>query len=219
MNRLVSYVGRWSAVGLLCAGLSLTLPAFAQASSGQQDQASQSQSGQKAMQQPTNPNQRAVDFLSTLNQGEIQTAKTMQDKAQNAQVKDFAKMIQEDHQKAQDQLQDAAGKANLQLGTNSRLENENKQLDSRLQSASGATADREYLHAEVRDHARAIRRARALEKEVTDSGLKSYISSVIPVLQKHERAARDLTASLTGHPAGTPAAPASKPPSNQPPRH
>lgn len=222
MYRIAYHAARWAAAAVLCAGLSLTLPAVAQSGSGQQGQSAQSNSqkqmgqmGQKSM----DPNQRAMDFFNTLNQGEIQTAKTMQSKAQNAQVKDYAKMIQDDHQKAQDQLKDVASKANAQLGTNSHMEAEQKELDSRLQNATGKAADSDYLRAEARDHMRAIRRARALEKQVTDPGLKDYIATLIPELQKHQRQAHSLEASLGGRPAATPAGKApQQPPQQNPPR-
>ena len=94
-----------------------------------------------------------------------------------------------------------------------------KEMESRLQSATGKAADSNYLRAEARDHTRAIRRARALENQVTDPGLKDYIASLIPVLQKHQRQAHSLWASLGGRPAATPAAPQQQPPAQQnPPR-
>lgn len=219
MHRIAYHTARWAAVGVLCAGLSLTLPAVAQSSSGQEGQAAQPNTQQQMGQKSMNPNQEAMDFFNTLNQGEIETAKTMQSKAQNAQVKDYAKMIQDDHQKALDQLKDVASKANAQLGTNSRMEARHKEMESRLQSATGKAADSNYLRAEARDHTRAIRRARALENQVTDPGLKDYIASLIPVLQKHQRQAHSLWASLGGRPAATPAAPQQQPPAQQnPPR-
>lgn len=213
MYRIAYHAARWAAAAVLCAGLSLTLPAVAQGGSGQQGQSAQSNS-----QKPMDPNQRAMDFFNTLNQGEIQTAKAMQSKAQNAQVKDYAKMIQDDHQKALDQLKDVASKANAQLGTNSHMEAQQKELDSRLQNATGKAADSDYLRAEARDHMRAIRRARALEKQVTDPGLKDYIATLIPELQKHQRQAHSLEASLGGRPAATPAgkSPQQPPPQNPP---
>lgn len=195
------------------AGLSLLPPAFAQEAGGQQSQAGQQ--AQSAAQR-ANANQRAVTFLNTLNQGEIQTAKTMQDKAQNAEVKDYAKMVQDDHQKAQDQLKDIAGKANLQLNMDSRMEQQNKTLDSRLQSASGTDADSQYIRAEARDHTRAIRRVRSLQTQVTDQGVKDYLASVLPVLEKHQRQAHTLQASMRGPAAGTPAGKPAKPPSAPP---
>lgn len=218
MYRIAHHAARWAAAAVLCAGLSLTLPAVAQSGSGQQGQSAQSNSQKQMGQKSMDPNQRAMDFFNTLNQGEIQTAKTMQSKAQNAQVRDYAKMIQDDHQKAQDQLKDVASKANAQLGTNSHMEAEQKELDSRLQNATGKAADSDYLRAEARDHMRAIRRARALEKQVTDPGLKDYIATLIPELQKHQRQAHSLGASLGGRPAATPAgkAPQQSPQQNPP---
>lgn len=173
-----------------------------QAQQGQQGQAAGQPSGSAATQ---DPNQRAANLINTINNGEIDLGKMMQDQAQNSNVKDFSKTLTDDHQKAQDQLKDVASKANLTLGTNAHEQAENQRLKDRLTSAQGAQRDRAFLHAEVRDHAKAVRQLRHMEAQVTDPQLKSYISSVIPTLQKHERDARNLLQQMGGAAAGAPA--------------
>lgn len=166
-------------------------------------QAAGQPSGSAAMQ---DPNQRAANLINTINSGEIDLGKMMQDQAQNSNVKDFSKTLADDHQKAQDQLKDVASKANLTLGTNTHEQAENQRLKDRLTSAQGTQRDRAFLHAEVRDHAKAVRQLRHMETQVTDPQLKSYISSVIPTLQKHEQDARNLLQQMGGGAgAGAPA--------------
>ena len=174
-----------------------------QAQQGQKGQAAGQPSGSAATQ---DPNQHAANLINTINNGEIDLGKMMQDQAQNSNVKDFSKTLVDDHQKAQDQLKDVASKANLTLGTNAHEQAENQRLKDRLTSAQGAQRDRAFLHAEVRDHAKAVRQLRHMEAQVTDPQLKSYISSVIPTMQKHEQDARHLLQQMGGGAgAGAPA--------------
>jgi putative membrane protein len=183
----------------------------------QQDQSQQGQQGQagatgnQAAGQPSgsaatqDPNQRAANLINTINNGEIELGKMMQDQAQNSGVKDYGKNLVDDHQKAQDELKDVASKTNLTLGTNAHEQAETQRLKDRLSSAQGEQRDRAYLRAEVRDHARAIRQLQRMNNQVTDPQLKSYISSVIPTLQKHEQDARNLLQQMGGAGAGAPA--------------
>ena len=174
-----------------------------QAQKGQQGQAAGQPSGSAATQ---DPNQRAANLINTINNGEIDLGKMMQDQAQNSSVKDFSKTLTDQHQKAQDQLKDVASKANLTLGTDEHEQAESQKLKDRLTSAQGAQRDRAYLHAEVRDHAKAVRQLRHMENQVTDPQLKSYIGSIIPTMQKHEQDARHLLQQMGGGAgAGAPA--------------
>lgn len=183
-----------------------------QSQQGQQGQQGQTgATGNQAAGQPSgsaatqDPNQRAANLINTINNGEIDLGKMMQDQAQNSSVKDFSKTLADDHQKAQDQLKDVASKTNLTLGTNAQEQAENQRLKDRLSSAQGAQRDRAFLRAEVRDHAKAVRQLRHMENQVTDPQLKSYISSVIPTMQKHEKDARNLLQQMGGAGAGAPA--------------
>jgi len=147
---------------------------------------------------------RVANLLNTVNQGEIDEGQLMADHARNQAVKDYAKMLVSDHQKAQDGLKDVSSRANLTLGTNTALEQDSAKLKTRLSNAQGAAADREFLRAEVRDHAKVVRELRQLEPRITDPGLKSYVSQMMPALEAHMRQARSLMsgAAATGTPAG-----------------
>ncbi|HXE31344.1 MAG TPA: DUF4142 domain-containing protein [Terriglobales bacterium] len=155
---------------------------------------------QQAATQPSrssmSANQRAADYLNTVNQTEIDTAKMMQDHSQNDQVKDFAKMLQDDHQNAQNQLQTAASQSKIDLNTNAALKKASDTLDNRLKNDSASQADRSYLAAEVRDHKTAINRLKMMEGQVTDAQIKGAIDAALPLMQKHLDAAQKLQSQL-----------------------
>lgn len=215
---------RWMITMFAVACWSLAaLPATAQDQTQQSSQSQTSQADKNASQSASstpsedragstgsatskNANERAAEILNTANQGEVDLGQYMQDHAQSQAVKDFAKMTVDDHQKAQDQLKDIAGKANLQLNTDQTMQQDEQSLKNRLQSAQGAQADSEYVRAEARDHAKVIRELRALRSRVSNPDLKKYIAQTMPALEKHLRQARRLerTSSSTAS-AKTPA--------------
>lgn len=166
--------------------LALTMPVFAQ------------QAGTNPSKSATSANQRAADLINTVNKGEIDTAKMMQDHSQNDQVKDFAKSLETDHQDAQNKLEAVAGQSNISLREMPAMRKQDNTLKQKLQSDSPTAADKAYLAAEVKDHSSAIRRLKSMEPNVTDPALKSYIDSTLPVLQKHLDEAKKLQGQLGG---------------------
>lgn len=219
----IRFWGARAATGaLLAVGLSM-IPAMAQNNGGMSG--SQSMENHSAT-SSTNPNQRAVNFLNTLNTDEINSAKMIEGKTKNDQVKDFAQTLQTDHQNAQDQLKQVASTDNLNLGTDHMLQRKDKRVDHKLSNAKDETQrDAEYVRAEARGHRHAIEMAQRLQNEVTDQNLKTYLASYIPTLQKHEQLAHSTEAALhitpmnngQGAASSTPAG-QSQSPSNAPPR-
>src|SRR5688572_10314109 len=77
---------------------------------GQSGAARAGQSGQRQ-----NKDQRFVEFASTNDQFEIQAAKLAEQQAQDDQIKQMAKMIQQDHQQSSQKLQQAAQQAGVHV--------------------------------------------------------------------------------------------------------
>lgn len=169
----------------LAAGL--CLPAFGQAG------------GRKS-----GPNQSAVTYLNTLNQGQISLGNLMTTKAQSQQVRQLAQNTVSDHQNAESNLRDLASKNNLQLYTDPQLESSTAKLRGRLQAANGEEADQEYVRELAQTTKEATRRLKTLEGQVTDPALRHYIAKLEPKLSQHEHKAATLEQMLqpTGQPAG-----------------
>lgn len=161
--------------------------------------------GSQASTQPSksaaSANQRAADLLNTINKNEVDEAKMMADHTQNSSVKDFAQMLQNDHQDAQNKLESAAQQSNISLKTNKAEQQQGQAETAALQKLSGASADSSFARDEVRDHRRAIRQLQRLQPQITDPQIKSVVQDTIPVLQKHLDAAEKLQSQL-GKPGG-----------------
>lgn len=195
---------------VLAAALS-GLPLFAHGQNAASGPGSQSSAAANPA-SAANPNQRAVTLMNTINEDEIHTASMMESKAQNAKVRDFAKMLKDNHKSSQGKLRDIAADNRLTLAVDESMHHKAEHLASRLENMSAYKADNAYVHQEAEEHAHAIHVMRRLESKVTAPSLRKYITDkYIPMLEKHERHARTVIAEMGGPAAGEPASKA-KPP-------
>ncbi len=159
-----------------------------------------------------NPNQRAVTLMNTINEDEIHAASMMESKAQNAKVRDFAKMLKDNHKSSQGKLRGIAADNRLTLAVDPSMHRKAQHMASRLEKMSAYKAETAYVHQEVKGHARAIHVMRRLESKITVPSLRKYITDkYIPMLEKHERHARTVIAEMGGPAAGEPASKAQPP--------
>jgi putative membrane protein len=85
---------------------------------------------------------------------EIELAKLAKDHAANADVKQFAQMMIDDHTKAADQLKQIAMSNSIPVETN--LDDKHRDLMEKLSKLNGADFDKEYMSAMVDDHQDAV---------------------------------------------------------------
>lgn len=192
--------------GLLAISLPIAAAQNSMSPSSSSSKSSSAQASAHPSRSAQSANDRAANLLNTINTSEIDTAKMMAGKTQNSQVKDFANMIANDHQDSQSKLQSIADQASISLKENPSLQKQNSSLDKTLQKDSTTAADKAYVRAEARDHRTAIRQLQRLEPNITNTQLKDFVQSQIPVLQKHLDAAQKLEAQL-GAGAGASATP------------
>jgi len=81
---------------------------------------------------------------------EVQLGRLAEQRASDAGVKDFARMMVRDHSKANDELKRVAKSQNIPLPTD--LDQKHRDLMVRLQALRGADFDREYMQAMVDGH-------------------------------------------------------------------
>lgn len=105
-------------------------------------------------------------------------------------VKDFAKHLWTDHNKANGKLTEYARR--LKLAVVAGQEKETREKLDRLSKLKGEDFDREFLKQMVDDHQQAIRLFEGESKTGTDSDLKTFASDTLPTLRKHLEEARTL---------------------------
>lgn len=98
-------------------------------------------------------------------------------------VKDFGKMMVDDHTKINDQLKDLASGKNIELPTTV-THDQQKDID-KLSKETGSEFDKDYVSMMVDDHQKDIDAFKKAADKTTDPDIKSFVTNTIPVLQKH----------------------------------
>jgi len=138
------------------------------------------------------PQDREIAFkIEQANVQEIDLGRYVRDKTKNSDVKDFAKMIIDDHNEALNKLQDLLKDKNVNQPSMSKPEDETAMMNT-LQNASPDDLDSQYLKMMVQDHQKDLDELRSAEASVQNPDLKSYIQDFIPVVQKHLDKAQEL---------------------------
>jgi putative membrane protein len=140
----------------------------------------------------------AIKMLHQTNQMEMEMgniAKTNGTK----DVKEYGRMLEQDHAKADKQLMALAKQNQVQLMPKSGMEPkaEAKQLDE-LRVLKGQAFDQKFLQMMVEDHSKAIDELQKTMTEVNNPQLKSMIQETLPQLKRH----RDMAQSLLQKQAG-----------------
>lgn len=124
------------------------------------------------------------------NTAEIQAGRIALDKSGNAQVKQLAQRIIDDHTKAGDQLMSIAQRKQVSLPTEPMPMQ--KQEADHLKSLSGTAFDQAYAQAMVKDHRDAIKLFGMESANGSDPDLKQFASTTLPALKMHLQMAEQL---------------------------
>jgi putative membrane protein len=132
---------------------------------------------------------------------EVQLGQLAAQKAGSPDVKAFGQQMVDDHSKANDQLKTVASKENMTLPAT--LDSKDQALYTKLQSLSGAEFDKAYVKAMVKDHQEDVKEFQKEADKGKDSGIKSFASETLPVLQQHLSKIESIQSNLGGSPTGT----------------
>jgi len=113
-----------------------------------------------------------VEKAAIANMAEIQLGQLAAERAQSAEVKEFAQMMVDEHTKALDELKQAAAAANATVPT--ALDEKHQKTQAKLSSLNGDAFDREYMKAMVKAHKDA---ANLLKKEAKEAGAPATSAS------------------------------------------
>lgn len=140
------------------------------------------------------------DFVDTAAAGgiaEIETSKLAVEKSSSADIKAFANMMITDHSKANDELAAIAKKNDIEVPDSTTLVKQAKEkiLDMRDESFDAA-----YANNQVKAHEETIELFKKQANTVTDdkvkgaTDLKGFAQKMLPALEKHLAAAKQLQA-------------------------
>jgi len=129
---------------------------------------------------------------------EVEVARLAQEKASSSEVKEFARKLEQDHTKANDQLKQLAAQKNVQLPTDI---GPHKAMVDKLRNASGDQFDKAFLKMQTQHHKKDISEFEKEGNRGMDSDVKALASSTLPTLQEHLRQAQELQGSTRGRTA------------------
>ena len=114
---------------------------------------------------------------------EVELGKVAVQKSTNPDVKQFAQKMIDDHTKANDQLKEAAGKANIQIPDS--LDSKHQSRIDKLSKLSGEAFDKAYVKDQLKDHETDVKEFQAESQNGTNPEVKTFASNTLPTLQQH----------------------------------
>jgi putative membrane protein len=129
--------------------------------------------------------------IAHANLAEIETGKLAMDKAGDAKLKEFARMMVDDHTKALGEVQQLAQSKNVTLPTEPDLKH--KAAMTKLKVMSGGMFDKSYIkNAGVGDHVATEKLLKKTQTGAKDADVKALAAKMLPVVQAHLKHAREL---------------------------
>lgn len=128
-----------------------------------------------------------------INIGEVKGGQLALTRAVNAGVRDYAQMMISGHSRANMQLKRLAARERVNLPNDTDMKH--KALANRLAKLSGSPFDRAYMAAMVKGHQDAIALFQKQASSGRDPEVRRWAASMIPSLQQHLQAARQLAGS------------------------
>jgi putative membrane protein len=123
------------------------------------------------------------------NYAEVQMGQLAQKNAQNEDVKNFGKMLVDDHSAANQKALDAASKFSITSPTEPSAKQKSEY--ARLSRLAGATFERTFVRHMIEDHQRDLAEYKKAAKQKDAAG--EYAAAEIDVLQKHLDTAKSLS--------------------------
>ncbi len=139
-----------------------------------------------------------VGMVSGANGAEIAAGQIAAEKATNADVRQYATNMVEEHQRMQGQADSVVAIMNLDRAqVPDSLSQHMEQARQMLQSqAAGAEFDRMYMESQVRDHQNTLTALQSVQNSVQNEQLRTVITGAIPAVQQHLERARTILQGL-----------------------
>jgi len=128
---------------------------------------------------------------------EEQLGQLAEKNASSASVKEYARMVAEDHGKANDQLHQLVIKDGVKVRDG--MKQPDHSTYDRLSKMSGAQFDQAFVKQMVEDHQKAVE---LFQQEISDgqnADFKKFAADTLPALQRHLERAQSLQQSTEGH--------------------
>jgi putative membrane protein len=152
--------------------------------------------------------QKFIEDAARAGMAEVDAAKLAKQKGESQAVKDFARHMEQDHTKANDELKQLASSKGVSLPTD--VDAKHRRIMDELRRHTSAQFDREYMNAQVSDHKRVVADFDREAKNGKDADVKKWAADKLPTLRKHLEMAQSTDKGIAKE-----GAPASRQPPNE----
>jgi putative membrane protein len=187
MKKTINLLAVVCAAGMMaaCSGTAKDSTSKADSANGTKDSLDNKQQGTGELQISDADAKFAVEAANG-GLAEVELGSLAQQKAVNAQVKDFGKMMVNDHTKANMELKALADSKKITLPDSAG--GEEAAIKTKLQGKSGKEFDKAYVEAMVNDHKKDIQAFEEARKKVKYPEMTAFIDKTLPVLKMHLQA-------------------------------
>lgn len=164
----------------------------------------------------SNPDEKFIREAAIGSKMEIKMGKLGTEKAQNAQVKQFAQRLIDDHTKAGTELKQLASSKGITLPQDDTASSSSSSSDrtqvrekpdasadhsehgqhqaqmKKLEQLSGAEFDREFVKMAVADHQKDVKEFEKQAQKSSDAEIKAFAQKTAPILREHLQQAKSL---------------------------
>jgi putative membrane protein len=141
--------------------------------------------------------QNAVDFAQEAATGgmmEVELGNLAQKNSSLKAVKDYGKMLADDHTSLNNELKDLASKKNINLPTTVTSDQQDK--INKLSQETGTKFDKDFISMAVDDHEKDIDKFKKAGNNITDQDFKDFIVKALPKLQEHLDKAKEIKSKM-----------------------
>lgn len=135
-----------------------------------------------------------IKNAAKMNLATTKFAELASQKAQNQELKQFAQTLQQDHQKAQQDLEKIAQKHSITLPAS--VDEKCQQEISKLQALNGQEFDREFAKGSIEGHAMAVAHLQQASSSTTETDLRQYTQQLLSKVKEHQRKGREIARSV-----------------------
>ena len=125
---------------------------------------------------------------------EVELGRLAVERGTNAEIKQFAQQMIEDHSKAGEKLKKLAQQKKVTLS--SEILPQAKQTKEALAKLSGVQFDQAYVKTMVEMHEKDVTAFEAVAKTATDADVKMFATETLPTLKHHLQMIRELAKAM-----------------------
>ena len=123
-----------------------------------------------------------VDVVAS-NYGEVKLARLANQKASNSELKDVARILEQDHSAVLSDLKSLASKKGITIPTEENADSKDKLKE--LSDEKASTFDKEWCETLMDNHKMSITKFENAANDISDPDIKSFVTSVLPKLRTH----------------------------------